>query len=402
MRGLSTPEAEARYQEIGGELSSIVYIDCNRAVAISARAFYELVLRSLLEGLQGVITDELANLLRDHHLAVTEATTAFLASLSFNLALTDLCEQMDRKLCLVLDEFDEIYSSLDERALLNLRALQDRFRDRLAFVIATIRKLPSIRGKIIEGEFAELFSHSSYQMHTLSAEEAKMITESLDLPFLDAERMSTCFGLAGAHPGLLISITQVIGKLPKDWEGDYLKEVLRQPQPRAECLKIWEQLDPEEQAALISLAVETDQGLNPHHRMSLAKLRLVEGDKIFSPVFAAFTARRGRGAEIDPQGVYLDVDSGDVYVNGVRIPVLTDLEFRLLSLFYDRMDKISDKYRIVTTVWGESYLGEVDDARVEKLVSRLRSKIEPDPSNPMYLITQRGRGYKLLSKPRKI
>ncbi len=90
MRGLSSPEAEARYQEIGGELSSIVYIDCNRAVAISARAFYELVLRSLLEGLQGVVTDELANLLRDHHLAVTEATTAFSASLSFNLALTDL------------------------------------------------------------------------------------------------------------------------------------------------------------------------------------------------------------------------------------------------------------------------------------------------------------------------
>jgi two-component system response regulator RegX3 len=38
----------------------------------------------------------------------------------------------------------------------------------------------------------------------------------------------------------------------------------------------------------------------------------------------------------------------------------------------------------------------VDDARIEKLVSRLRQKIEPDAANPKYLITMRGRGYKLL------
>jgi len=51
-------------------------------------------------------------------------------------------------------------------------------------------------------------------------------------------------------------------------------------------------------------------------------------------------------------------------------------------------------------VWGEGYLDEIDDARVEKLVSRLRSKIEQDPAAPRYLITQRGRGYKLLSRPK--
>jgi DNA-binding response OmpR family regulator len=37
----------------------------------------------------------------------------------------------------------------------------------------------------------------------------------------------------------------------------------------------------------------------------------------------------------------------------------------------------------------------VDDARIEKLVSRLRAKLEQDPANPRYLLTVRGRGYKL-------
>jgi len=59
MRGLAMPEAEKRYKQINGQQTSIVYIDCNRAVAISARAFYEVVLRSLLEGLKKEISDDL-------------------------------------------------------------------------------------------------------------------------------------------------------------------------------------------------------------------------------------------------------------------------------------------------------------------------------------------------------
>ena len=40
---------------------------------------------------------------------------------------------------------------------------------------------------------------------------------------------------------------------------------------------------------------------------------------------------------------------------------------------------------------------EALDARIEKLVSRLRAKLERNPSNPQYLITVRGRGYKLVN-----
>jgi len=50
----------------------------------------------------------------------------------------------------------------------------------------------------------------------------------------------------------------------------------------------------------------------------------------------------------------------------------------------------------VEAVWGEEYVDEVYDSAIEKLVSRLRKKIEPDPSNPRYIITVRGRGYKLV------
>ena len=68
----------------------------------------------------------------------------------------------------------------------------------------------------------------------------------------------------------------------------------------------------------------------------------------------------------------------------------------LIQLFFQNQNKIIDKYQIVTHVWGESYIDEVDDARIEKLVSRLRQKIEPDPASPRFLTTVRGRGYRLV------
>lgn len=403
MRGLSGSSAEKKYERKRRRPGSLVYVDCNQAVAISAQAFYEVVLRSLLERLEIVLPEDLINNLRDHHQAVTEAETSFAASLSFNLALTELCEQMKRDLCLLLDEFDEIYTALDERALLNLRALRDRFRDELRYVTATIRSLPNLRGRSIEGEFAELFSHTTYSMPLLDPGEGQLILSELDLDMLSPERKEACFRLAGSHPGLLIATAQVLNRLPSNWVGDLLQVTTREPQIRAECLKMWEQLNSDEQTALVMLAVEKKEGIAPQQKSNLEFIGLLIKDtgEIFSPIFTDFVVRRGRGTEIDADGVHLDPDSGDVWVNGVRIPVLTDLEFRLLRVLHERQDKISDKYRIVTAVWGESYLGEVDDARVEKLVSRLRSKIEPDPTDPCYIITQRGRGYKLLSKPKK-
>lgn len=400
MRSLASPSVIAQYKKLSGKEARLIYIDCNRAVASSPRAFYEVVLRSLLENAQDSLPNGLTEALRDYHQGVTEAITSFSASLSFNLALTELCEKAEKKICLLLDEFDEIYAALDDRGLLNLRALRDRFVDQLAFVTATVRKLPSLRGLTTEGEFAELFSHSNFVMPALENADAEELLADLNLPHLEASRKEVALQLSGNHPGLLISIAQVLGKLAVDWEGDPLKAVLREPQPRAECLKIWEQLTQIEQAALISLCLETEGGLGPQERTILSQLNLVESNEIFSPVFESFVARRGKGKEVENRGVFVDIDSGDVWVSGVRIPVLTDLEFRLLSLLYERQDKITDKYRIVTAVWGESYLGDVDDARVEKLVSRLRGKIEPDPSNPIFLITQRGRGYKLLSSPK--
>ena len=49
---------------------------------------------------------------------------------------------------------------------------------------------------------------------------------------------------------------------------------------------------------------------------------------------------------------------------------------------------------LLERVWGYDYFG--DSRLVDVHIRRLRMKIEPDPANPIFLVTVRGTGYKLV------
>jgi DNA-binding response OmpR family regulator len=218
------------------------------------------------------------------------------------------------------------------------------------------------------------------------------VLESFGGANLPGEAQQAVLRLAGGHLGLLTALTQAALRSPAALTGD--------PNARAECLKIWNQLRPEEQAALKSLVTEAQEGLNPHDRERLQILGLLTEDgRIFSELFALFVRRQAAAPAQSTIGVRVDEDAGEVWVDGIKVTVLTDLEYRLMRLLHQRPDRLTTKDMIVEAVWGGEYLDKVDDARIEKLVSRLRAKIEPDPARPRYLLTQRGRGYKLSSRP---
>jgi hypothetical protein len=257
MRGLASEAAARRYRERRGRPIALVLVDCNRAVALSAQAFYEIVIRSVLETFPPDSTEPLPASLRMHHEGITDADSSFAASLSFNLALNELCEQLGRDAALLLDEFDEVYTALDDRALLNLRALYDRFSDRLKLVTATTRALRELRGRDVEDEFAELFVQSTYPMPPLTEAESLAALERL-LPGDGARPLrQACLELAGGHPGLLEATAQSAGEFEA---ADLRRKAALLPQARIECLKIWGQLSGEEQQALTSDLYRTLEG----------------------------------------------------------------------------------------------------------------------------------------------
>ncbi len=395
LRALAAPETATRYERLAGRPAAIIYIDCNRVVELTAPGFYEIVVRSLLETLEGnsSVPPLLVSRLRDQHSTITTASSVFQASLAFNNAFFESCNQLGRNLVLLFDEFDEVYAALEDRTLLNLRALKDKFQNRLVYLTATVRPLGESRAPG-DNEFAELFTAHPVPLGLLSEADSQQIIRQLWEGKPDPQTTDRTLRLAGGHFGLLTVLLHAARRNPQE------ASLMEDPNARAECLKIWNQLHPEEQAALKSLITEAEEGLPLHTRERLQILGLLTPDnRIFSELFAAFVRRQCCAPAQTTVGVVVDEDAGEVWVDGLKVTILTDLEYRLMRLLYQRHDRLTTKELIVETVWGGQYLDNVDDARIEKLVSRLRAKIETDPANPRYLLTQRGRGYKLAGRP---
>lgn len=86
----------------------------------------------------------------------------------------------------------------------------------------------------------------------------------------------------------------------------------------------------------------------------------------------------------------VDVAERRVIVNGERVR-LTPTEFKLFALLVENAGRILTHKQLLEKVWGWEYTDDVDHVRI--YIWHLRQKIEPDPAQPRYIITEPGVGY---------
>lgn len=414
MRLLAQPDVWV--QELGeaGHNTLAVYIDCNRMLDMNEQGFYELVLRCLQESSPKLAA--LPELTSAYETLVTPASE-FQIPLSFNRGLTAALHGTEDRLILLFDEFDEPFAQIDSRIFLNLRALRDRYSSKLAYVTATGQPLRSRNTTPHAAEFCELFSQRTWYLAPVTHSDVERLVyryaEAYEAPFTPTD-VDFIYAWAGGHPTMVEGVCHILenaieqagaetGQSVERWalHQSVVRQLRADENLNLECSKIWDGCSPEEQAELMALFA-TDAQSNPHVLAGLVRKHLVskvEGRyQIFCRLLAEYVQRKAAQLHARPQSgsLWVDVDSGEVFVGGARVETLTNLEYRLMLLLFQNADRIVDKYQIVVHVWGDSYIDEVDDARVEKLISRLRQKIEPDPANPRYLTTVRGRGYRLI------
>jgi pSer/pThr/pTyr-binding forkhead associated (FHA) protein len=99
----------------------------------------------------------------------------------------------------------------------------------------------------------------------------------------------------------------------------------------------------------------------------------------------------------DEEHLRVDSRAKEVYIKDQLLqPPLTVKEFQLLELLYTRKGQVISKDEIARVVWDYEVF---DYNAIDALVYRLRHRIEDNPSNPRFLLTQRGFGYKLVTSP---
>ena len=107
----------------------------------------------------------------------------------------------------------------------------------------------------------------------------------------------------------------------------------------------------------------------------------------------AFLRRRQAGQEsVTRFGEFeLDVAAHKLFRAGREVE-LTAKEFRLLAHFAARTGRALARNDILDAVWGDSVI--VTPRSIDRCVTTLRAKIEPDPHNPTYIQTIRDIGYR--------
>ena len=109
----------------------------------------------------------------------------------------------------------------------------------------------------------------------------------------------------------------------------------------------------------------------------------------------ALMRRSGGGAveagEIDQPPFLLNTRNRTLEKNGQRIK-LTQVEYAIIKMFMEYPGKALSREEILDKVWGHDYFGELKIVDVN--IRRLRLKIEDNATNPTYITTIWGFGYK--------
>lgn len=356
---------------VGGPRYALVYVDLHAITPFSAERFWRRVPR-LAARLPGTDLEPLIAPLLGPAVVDTLAVEQLLDGL----------EQRGQTLVLLLDEFEWAlqHETTEERLasrnfLAQLGALMQRSPRALALVVATEEPLAQVVAAVTLGggpHFASRFTPMCLTPFTRSDMDRfldRLLADS-ELTLREEER-TMLYSLSRGQPDALQ--TAAFSVFEGLQQGDGARPGMA----------------PGTQAAMV--------------------LGLLKGG-LARPWMPLATPARSRenghsngqpslGQHGDGRGLWLDPTSGEVVVEGHSTPDLTPLEYRLLSLLYARPRQVLDKRGIMQVIWGEDFLDdlldEMNSTRLEKLVSRVRRKVEPDPDRPRYLRTARGRGYRL-------
>lgn len=94
---------------------------------------------------------------------------------------------------------------------------------------------------------------------------------------------------------------------------------------------------------------------------------------------------------IEAGDLVINLSSHEVHLKGEKIE-LTPLEFKLLATLANQPGRVFSRLQLLEALSGTTYAAF--DRTIDSHIKNLRKKIEPDPKNPVYILTVHGVGYK--------
>lgn len=364
---------------------------------------YELMLHRLLRTSQAMQIDgAVLGPLEDLYQRLIMTPSALLGQRYLERVLMALIEGQGLSVAFIFDEFDDVVREANRQLFGSLRALRDLYKYSLTYALLVRDPLELLRDVPDEIEaFTELV-----RLHTTAlggytrddaAEELDRLADRWGYTPPGAGTIDGLWRLSGGHPGLLRAAYDALagGRVPPD--GLTSAGLASDPEVEAECHKLWASLPNDERAALATVAAmeaSADYAPSDGLRRLMQKRVVALADDlavVASPVLAVFAARQ----PLSREGLVVEPFSQRVFVDGREVE-LSPLEFKLLTYLYGRRSQVCSRDELIDCLYSdEKVRAGVSDNRIDVVVARLRDAIEPDRRQPRYVLTVRGRGFRL-------
>lgn len=342
-------------------------------------------------------------------------------------------DKRGQTLALLLDNFHGIcHGDFSPGFFDNMKAIAENAN--VCFVTATQKKLHEVAPEKLDVPFFGNFQ--PVYLGSITEEEFELFVKGPSREFGNAleRHKDSIQNLAGGLPGY---VELACHHYFNAWMDDKLISQKEETEIYYKFMNdcesrfnhIWEQrLDDEERKVvrfLARLSFEEQKGqlesMHPSRIASLKRKGYIFDNRLFSVAFADYIKQQiiKEPPDIssfpvpevgtDRPGVSFD-ENGDVQVVWVvdnkvekRLIAREDfapLERYLLELLIENRGKVCDYREITDKAWGRSdptYIGApIPKESIQQTVRRLREKIEPDPSNPCFILIVRSEGYKLV------
>jgi hypothetical protein len=398
------PTAFARHLPPDGPSVTLVAVDLHDLPSDNLYDLHRILLHAFYwvrTRLPAPLAEAAAALYLEHR----TSTDAFLTQTAlYELLLAFQREQ--QRVVLVLNRFDR-FCQLGTLSMVNsLRSLRDRFRETLSYLVGMRQAVTYLPNPAQLGDMYELFDSHVCYVGALTSDDSRHLLGSLPgmrARMLHEADIDAFLRLSGGFPVLLKAVglwwLAAGHAAPRE---HWCALLLQDPAIQYRLERLWGGLTQEEQLALGQLArVQHHPVERMHHsrqRSDLLMERLAAkgccapsegGWYIQSELLAAHVLRAGNEAR---GRIWWDESSAIIYQNQQPLDGLTPMEYAILRFLLAHPRTRHTSETIIERVWPATDIKEAISANnLQVHVSGIRKKIEPNPTDPAYLITWHGR-----------
>jgi hypothetical protein len=320
---------------------------------------------------------------------------------------------------LVFNRFDRFCGMATLQMVNTLRGLRDDFKDTLCYIAGMTQEVAYLPDPASLGDMYELLDNYVCWLGTMNEEDSRNLiaraTPTAKPPLSEAD-IATLLALTGGYPALLRAACHWwLTTVNKPDRSQWTVILLAEHSIQHRLAKIWTGLTQEEQFTLSELQklqqIDADKRLenfSQQHAHLLSRLaekgvccQAERGWRVAGDLLANYVTTikgRGRGR------IWLDEDTAEIYQGQTLLENLTALESAVLSFLIEHPRQRHTKTDIIISSWPDDLRQQgVTDNSLYQVILTLRKTIEPDPSEPSYLVTWRGKpegGYQFFPEGR--